>query len=161
MPTPGRDTRSFWACSSTETGSTAGPAEKLKMRSDFMNQQSISKFGLEPRRLRWHDFARIRHIHQLDDADRVHRKGDGHPAAVDELFERLCAFRTADEIYPLVGSHIPNAEDRFQKPLLQHVAVQCLDDGRSRHARALEIHRVPLSSYIHRHVPLFRGGRRT
>src|SRR5688572_31716224 len=109
IPTSGSDTRSRWACSSTATGSTAGPAEKLKMRSDFMNQQSISKFWLEPRRFRRHDFARIRHIHQLDDADGVHRKGDRHPAAVDELFERLCAFGTADEIYPLVGAHILNA----------------------------------------------------
>src|SRR5688572_19028427 len=106
MPTPGRDTSSFRACSSTETGSTAGPAEKLKMRSDVMNQQSIPKFGLEPRRLGRHDFARIRHSHQVDDADWVHRKGDRHPAAVDELFERLCAFHTADEIYPPVGAHI-------------------------------------------------------
>src|SRR5688500_10035425 len=32
MPTPGSDTRSRCACSRTGSGSTAGPAEKLKMR---------------------------------------------------------------------------------------------------------------------------------
>src|SRR4026208_172416 len=123
MPTSGSATSSRWACSSTGTGSTAGPAEKLKMRSDFMNQQSISKFGLEPRRLRRHDLAGIRYLHQLDDADGVHRKSDGPPPAVAQLFGRLCAFRAADEVDPLVGAHILNAEDWLQQPLLQHVAV--------------------------------------
>src|SRR3954452_7681946 len=32
MPTPGSDSRSRCACSSTSTGRIAGPAEKLKMR---------------------------------------------------------------------------------------------------------------------------------
>src|SRR5215203_501183 len=32
MPTPGSDTRSRWISSSTGSGSTAGPAAKLKMR---------------------------------------------------------------------------------------------------------------------------------
>jgi hypothetical protein len=32
MPTPGSESMSRWACSSTGTGRTAGPAEKLKIR---------------------------------------------------------------------------------------------------------------------------------
>src|SRR5688572_28370470 len=130
IPTSGSDTRSRWACSSTATGSTAGPAEKLKMRSDFMNQQSISKFGLEPRRLRRHDLARVRHVHQLDKADRIHRKRNRHLPAVDQLFERLCAHRAPDEIDPLVGAHILNTQNRLQQPLLQHVSVERLDGSR-------------------------------
>src|SRR5918994_3104084 len=155
MPTPGSDTSSLFARSSTGTGSTAGPAEKLKMRSDFMNQQSISEFGLEPRRLRRHDLARVRHIHQLHDADWVHRKGDGHSAAVDELFERVCAFRAAHEIDPLVGTHILNAENRRQQSFLQHVAIERVDDAGPRRAGAYKIDGVPLTSEVHRDVPFF------
>ncbi len=32
IPTPGSETRSRWICSSTGTGMTAGPEEKLKTR---------------------------------------------------------------------------------------------------------------------------------
>src|SRR5687767_5789240 len=124
MPTPGSDTRSRCACSSTGTGSTAGPAEKLKMRSDFMYQQSISKFRLEPGRLRRHDFTGVRYVHQLREADRIHRKRHRHLAAVDELLERECALRAADEINPRVGAHILNAKNRRQQTFLQHVAVE-------------------------------------
>ena len=65
----------------------------------------------------------------------IHRKRDGHPAAVDQLLERLCALRAADEIDALVGAHILNAENRLQQPLLQHVAVERVDDACSRDTR--------------------------
>src|SRR5688572_15484094 len=161
MPTPGSATSSLFACSSTGTGSTAGPAEKLKMRSDFMNQQSISKFGLEPCRLRRHDFTRVRHIHQVDEADGIHRKRDGHPAAVDELLERVCAFRTSDKIDSFVGAHVLNAQNRCQQSRLEDVAVERVDDADAGCARACEIDRVPLARDVHRHFPFFSGSCRS
>src|SRR5918999_1410968 len=102
MPTPGSDTSSLCAFSSTETGSTAGPAEKLKTRSDFMNQQSIPEFRLEPCRFRRHDLSSVRYIHQLDHTDRIHRKRDRHLAAVDQLLECHCPFCATHKIDPLV-----------------------------------------------------------
>ena len=64
------------------------------------------------------------------------------------------AAATADEIDPLVGAHVLNTEDGLQQPLLQHVAVEGVDDARSGHACALEIHGVPLARDVHRHLTL-------
>src|SRR5512141_625552 len=44
MPTPGSETRSRCTCSSTSSGSTAGPAAKLKMR-DVVVAMSVSLPG--------------------------------------------------------------------------------------------------------------------
>ena len=57
------------------------------MRSDFMYQQSISKFGFEPRRLRRHDLAGIGHCHQIHHAHGIHGERRGHLSAVNQLLE--------------------------------------------------------------------------
>src|SRR5262252_8546451 len=68
MPTPGNATRSRCASSSTGSGSTAGPAAKLKMRCTDMDRDSPERLVDGVRR-----FA-VAH-ERLDDADGL--GGDG------------------------------------------------------------------------------------
>src|SRR5262245_48513570 len=121
MPTPGNAMRSLCACSSTATGRTAGPAEKLKTRVvvgmtilllvisivarrlDQVRQQAVPKLRLEPGGLRRHDPASIGNRHQILNVDRIQRKRHRGSARTDAGFKLRCAPGTSDEVNPFVG----------------------------------------------------------
>src|SRR5262245_6410865 len=88
IPMPGNATRSRCISSSTGSGSTAGPAAKLKIRSVInagwqngfsyrVYEQSVPELRFEPGGLGRHDRSRIRNGHQLLHGHWIERKGDG------------------------------------------------------------------------------------
>src|SRR5690348_10138188 len=56
-------------------------------RLNHVAQQSIPQLRLKPRRLRRHDFARVRDRHQLVDSDWIQRERDRRLARVHVLLE--------------------------------------------------------------------------
>ena len=83
---------------------------------------AVGELRLEPRRLRRHDPARIRHRHQVGHLRRIKREGDRHLAGRDPAFQLLQSARAADEVDALVGARVGDAEQR-----LDHIARQQRD----------------------------------
>src|SRR5687767_1169495 len=134
MPTPGRDTRSRCASSSTGIGKTAGPAEKLNTRCvvvaiwlsrfyeyqlNHVRQQTVSELRFEPRRFRRHDAAGVGDAHQVVDRNRMHREGDRELPRIDELLELPRTANAANEVNPLVGADVGDPEQRLEYRRLQ------------------------------------------
>src|SRR2546427_5509552 len=62
-----------------------------------VDKQPVSKFGLEPRRLRRHDRAGVGHCHQVRHADGIQRETGRGFSCRDEPFELAGAALAADE----------------------------------------------------------------
>ena len=81
---------------------------------EHMRPQSIGQFGLEPSRFWRHDLFGIGNCHQIFQAGREQREGDGHFAAVDPPFELGQAANAADEVDALIASGICNTQYGFE-----------------------------------------------
>src|ERR1051325_7562416 len=92
--------------------------------SNSMNQEAVSKLGLEPGGLGRHDAARVRDLQEVFDGRRVERKGDGSFSFINEPFELRRAARSADEINALVRAHVLDAEHRVKQVILQQADIQ-------------------------------------
>src|SRR6188472_879630 len=91
-----------------------------------MYQQPIPQLRLEPGRLRRHDAAGVRDGHEVADRDRVDRECHGRLARIDGLLERSSAAGTANEIDPLVGANVANAQNWLENGGLQASDVEAV-----------------------------------
>ena len=79
-----------------------------------MNKQTATKFGLEPRHLRWHDHVIVRNVNELLHAHRIHGKSHFHLATVDSFFKLAQTTDTAHKFNALVTTEVYNVEQWLQ-----------------------------------------------
>ena len=81
--------------------------------------------------------------HELVERRRVEREGDGHLARVHPALELRRAADAADEVDPLVGARVADAEDRPEDPVLQQGDVERADRIVAVDRRRVELEQVP------------------
>src|SRR5437667_8744831 len=102
----------------------------------------VPELGFEPGALGRHNAAGIDDLHEIVDARRMHGKGAGVFAAVDEFLQFAGASDTADKVEPGTGAWIGDAKNWIEHVFLQQGHIEFLDwISRSSEARA-KIERV-------------------
>ena len=71
-----------------------------------MNDEPRTQLGFEPRRLGWHDVARIGNVHQLFHADRIEGQSHLHLTTVHALLQFAQSTDTAHEVDALVRTEV-------------------------------------------------------
>ncbi len=92
-----------------------------------MDEEPAAEFGFKPGALWGHDLTGVRDVHELFNGGWEHGEGHGAFARVDPLFKFLCAADASDEVDPLAGTRVLDAEERVQQTLLKSGHIEASD----------------------------------
>ena len=117
-----------------------------------VDHHARAQLGLEPRRLRRHDVARVGDVDELLHRDGVEREGHGHLAAVDAALQLAQAADASHEVNPLRGAQVLDAQQTVQHQIREHRHVQHADGVVVVVGALLGREAVPVAGQIHREV---------
>lgn len=92
-----------------------------------MDEEAAAQFWFKPGAFWGHDLACIGDVHELLDGGWVHGEGDGAFARFDALFEFVGTADSADEVDPLAGAGIFDAEERVEETFLEASDIESTD----------------------------------
>ena len=112
-----------------------------------MDEEAGAELGLKPSALGWHDLIGVADRHQLLHRDGEHGESHVVRTAVDQFFQLLRPTDAADEVDPLAGAWVVDAENGIEKAVLKDADVEDID--RAGIGVGLPLEEVPLAPEVH------------